>query len=234
MADTSADGDHELRRELPNTGQKHAAEKVEVKKEIYAEDTTRVAKGPTTSDGGMDKFSTQNRRGRSSKTHITANTFKSRAPPLHVILTETPPGDNDDDESALETTDPGYVAVAELVPCRLSSGTYGWKGAKEFALELKGEEGHKTERVHVVWTMSAVVVPCEAAGDLEGEDICDELVEALPEDGRVLSRDFAYAVGLDNKRAAEKVKAEADLAMAAAEAGLEAEAGALDQDRIPR
>ena len=102
--------------------------------------------------------------------------------PIHINITHTPPalvepssgGDGDDEgkgEAAVSvaSADPGFIGTATLLPGTFSTGSYGWKGNKRFAVEIDGPDGGK-EKVHVMLTYvlfpPAVICPscCMRAG----------------------------------------------------------------------
>lgn len=103
---------------------------------------------------------------------LSAAEFTSRALPLHVNITHTPPSitkedDNDDNNSSgkeeekapeegnvnVTASDVGFIGNLTLVPTSFSTGSYGWKGSKRITVELQGgdsdKEGHK-EKVQVI------------------------------------------------------------------------------------
>ncbi len=81
-----------------------------------------------------------------------ATAFKSRALPLHVNLTHTPPVIGDDDTKDVAQTDPGFVGSTTLVPSTFNTGSYGWKGNKRITVELENRETGEKEKVQVMLT----------------------------------------------------------------------------------
>ena len=101
---------------------------------------------------------------RRAQANLAASAFKERALPIHINITHTPPalvepssgGDGDDEgkgEAAVSvaSADPGFIGTATLLPGTFSTGSYGWKGNKRFAVEIDGPVGGK-EKVHVMLT----------------------------------------------------------------------------------
>lgn len=80
--------------------------------------------------------------------NLSHNAFKSRAMPLHINITHTPPSLADDAIPAAQV-DPGFLSTLTLAPSDFSTGSYGWKGAKRFTVEVDGEDGKK-EKVQVM------------------------------------------------------------------------------------
>ena len=85
------------------------------------------------------------------QTSITATAFKSKATPLHINITHTAPPEATEGETKdeKETSDPGHVASATLLPSVFSTGSYGWKGSKRVSIEVEKENGEK-ETVQVM------------------------------------------------------------------------------------
>jgi hypothetical protein len=87
--------------------------------------------------------------------HVQApaySAFKSRALPLHVNITHTPPTIPDADTENAADADPGSLGAVTLLASEFATGSYGWKGAKRFTIELENPEdpsGAK-EKVHVM------------------------------------------------------------------------------------
>jgi hypothetical protein len=96
-----------------------------------------------------------------------AGSFKTRALPLHVNVTHTPPAIPDKDTENASTADPGHLGSLALVPSTFSTGSYGWKGTKRFTVELEDPESAdgKTEKVHVMLTYVpfSISSPCPSA-----------------------------------------------------------------------
>jgi hypothetical protein len=82
----------------------------------------------------------------------TAKAFKSRALPLHVNITHTPPAAADDKKENVASADPGFLGAVTLLASDFATGSYGWKGSKRFAVELEDPENPDgpNEKVHVM------------------------------------------------------------------------------------
>ena len=81
-----------------------------------------------------------------------ANAFKSRALPLHVNVTHTPPVIADDDTQNVAQVDSGFIGSTTLVPSSFNTGSYGWKGNKRITVELQNSESGEKEKVQVMLT----------------------------------------------------------------------------------
>ncbi|KIJ17155.1 hypothetical protein PAXINDRAFT_179852 [Paxillus involutus ATCC 200175] len=131
------------------------------------------------------------------KTSMGASTFKSRALPLHVNITSTPPAVAEGQETAAPA-DPGFLGSTTLAPSSFSTGSFGWKANKRMVIELpkgEGEEG-EGEKVHVMLTINATVIGSknvrddgeEQEGQKEGEgtgtaeETAGETAESKPEE----------------------------------------------------
>jgi hypothetical protein len=88
----------------------------------------------------------------------TTDVFKSKALPLHLTLTHTPPTVADAD-TVVASLDPGHLSDLPLVPTSFKTGSYGWKGNKRLTVELVDAEGGEVERVTVVLTCISLT-PC--------------------------------------------------------------------------
>ncbi|KAH7890029.1 hypothetical protein F5I97DRAFT_1924525 [Phlebopus sp. FC_14] len=106
------------------------------------------------------------------KTSMPASKFKSRALPLHVNITHTPPTVGEGEEPATGVhADPGFMGSIALVPASFATGSFGWKGSKRVVVELpkaEGEEG-EGEKLNVMWTINATVIGSKDVKD-EGEE----------------------------------------------------------------
>ena len=81
---------------------------------------------------------------------MAQSAFKSRAMPLHVSITATPPAPEGQEPAP---ADPGFVTSTSLVPCTFSTGSFGWKVHKRMLVELPKVEGEaEDEKVHVALT----------------------------------------------------------------------------------
>jgi hypothetical protein len=83
---------------------------------------------------------------------LSTSAFKSRALPLHVNLTHTPPSISNEDTVPAASADPGFIGSTTLVASSFSTGSYGWKGSKRIVVELENPEGGEKEKVHVMLT----------------------------------------------------------------------------------
>ena len=113
---------------------------------------------------------------------MPAKEFKSKALPIHINITHTPPsissssttkpvskatkapkddvvndlvgGDSAEREEVSVPKDEGFIGNLTLVPSGFSTGSYGWKGTKRLTVELLGgEEGEEgREKVQVMLT----------------------------------------------------------------------------------
>jgi len=113
--------------------------------------------------------------------------FKAHALPLHLHVTHTPPAvaeaGTEEDPTPNLSTDPGHIASVTLTPSTFATGSYGWKGSKRVAVELKNADGKK-EKVMVMMTVNATVVgskPTASKGkkkskakDSEESDVAEE------------------------------------------------------------
>ncbi|KAG7086493.1 hypothetical protein E1B28_002442 [Marasmius oreades] len=108
-----------------------------------------------------------------AKAALPASTFKSKALPLHVNVTHTPPTIPDDETVPAATADPGFLGSMTLVPSTFNTGSYGWKGSKRVTIELQNGEGEENEKVQVMLTFNATVVGSKGAAG-EHEETKDE------------------------------------------------------------
>ncbi|KAJ7331359.1 hypothetical protein DFH08DRAFT_1083886 [Mycena albidolilacea] len=122
---------------------------------------TRASKVAKTDKGNTSK---SNNSGDiiAKKTVPTTDDFKSKALPLHLTLTHTPPTVADTD-TVVASLDPGHLSDLSLVPTSFKTGSYGWKGNKRLTVELVGAEVGEVDRVTVVLTINAIVVGSKAA-----------------------------------------------------------------------
>ena len=92
---------------------------------------------------------------------LAPSAFKSKALPLHVNITHTPPALPDDDKTVPATTaDPGAIGSVTLVPSEFSTGSYGWKGSKRVTIEIPNSDGGEPEKVHVMisWVLESMII----------------------------------------------------------------------------
>lgn len=83
---------------------------------------------------------------------MATSEFKSRALPLHVNITHTPPSIPDEDTVNATSADPGFVGTTALVASVFNTGSYGWKGNKRIKVELENRETGEKEEVQVMLT----------------------------------------------------------------------------------
>ncbi|KAF9025153.1 hypothetical protein BDZ89DRAFT_1102314 [Hymenopellis radicata] len=125
--------------------------------------TTRASKAAKT-DNGTSPASKGKKGGKRGgvKANLSASNFKSKALPLHVNITHTPPSIADDESVPAASADPGFISTVALTAATFSTGSYGWKGTKRFAVELPGE-GDDKETVQVMLTLNATVMGSKQA-----------------------------------------------------------------------
>ncbi|KAI0648366.1 hypothetical protein C8Q79DRAFT_571494 [Trametes meyenii] len=181
--------------------------------------TTRSAKTPKTDAASPAKPRGRPKRG--PKTNMAAATFKSRALPLHINITHTPPVLADDGTTTLASADPGFVGSTTLLPGTFSTGSYGWKGAKRLTIEIENPDGGEKEKVHVMLNINATVMGSKGAkdgddgegegeaGEGEGEDAADVDAEKAVEDA-VAEDVVVEDAGEDAKDAAEAKESNGD------------------------
>ncbi|KAK7055115.1 hypothetical protein R3P38DRAFT_2845194 [Favolaschia claudopus] len=114
---------------------------------------------------------------------IPTAAFKSKALPLHVNLTHTPPSLSDGDTIPVAQSDPGHLGSVTLVAKSFKTGSYGWTGSKRLNIELLNPEGGDKEKVSVMLTINATVMGSKNAddGDKEAEE-AEEKEEDAEED----------------------------------------------------
>ncbi|KAF9009496.1 hypothetical protein BDQ17DRAFT_1421672 [Cyathus striatus] len=125
---------------------------------------------------------------------IPTSEFKSKALPLHINITHTPPSVLEDDTDNAVPSDAGLIGNLTLIPSSFSTGSYGWKGNKRITVELQGSDGESKEKVQVMLSINATVVgskqqasssekeeseePSETKEDEDANgDVDDEVVE---------------------------------------------------------
>ncbi|KII89303.1 hypothetical protein PLICRDRAFT_53762 [Plicaturopsis crispa FD-325 SS-3] len=118
--------------------------------------STRATKAAKTDDASSPNKAAKGRKG--PKANLSSNDFKTRALPLHLNITHTPPSMTDKDTVSVESADPGLIGSATLLPSSFSTGSYGWKGSKRIQIELDNPEGGEKEKVHVMLTINATVM----------------------------------------------------------------------------
>ncbi|KAG7453026.1 uncharacterized protein BT62DRAFT_925569 [Guyanagaster necrorhizus] len=176
--------------------------------------TTRAHKAAKTDNGTSATTTKGAKRGgkRGAKASLPASTFKSKALPLHINVTHTPPSIADDESAPATSADPGFLATLALLPTSFATGSYGWKGTKRFSVELPNPEGgDEKEKVQVMLTVNAAVVGSKQA---PGED--DHAKEAEEEAKEEHAKEDAPKD--DEKEEAEKPEEEAKNGTTEAEA----------------
>ena len=99
----------------------------------------------------MDEITSNNYLFSSCQASLAPSAFKSKALPLHVNITHTPPAIPDDDKTVTTTAaDPGSIGTATLIPTEFSTGSYGWKGSKRVTIEIPNPDGGEGEKVQVM------------------------------------------------------------------------------------
>ncbi|KAJ7273008.1 hypothetical protein C8J57DRAFT_264071 [Mycena rebaudengoi] len=128
------------------------------------------------------------KKGKKTKA-IPTSAFKSKALPLHVNLTHTPPSIADADTTPAAPMDPGHLGGLTLVPTSFSTGSYGWKGNSRLTIELLNPEGGEKEKVTVMLNINATVVGSKGAGKDEGDEKEKDAEEEGAEDEAVAAND---------------------------------------------
>ncbi|KAK2460657.1 hypothetical protein APHAL10511_007127 [Amanita phalloides] len=78
-----------------------------------------------------------------AKLEMSAPSFKKRAKPLHVVVTQP---------------DNGAVEEFDLVPTSFSTGSYGWKGSKRVVVEFPAMVREEKTDVQVTLTVNATII----------------------------------------------------------------------------
>ncbi|KIJ63290.1 hypothetical protein HYDPIDRAFT_134375 [Hydnomerulius pinastri MD-312] len=128
---------------------------------------TRSAKVPKT-EGAKSAGKASAKGAARLKTSVPASVFKSRALPLHVNITHTPPSVVEGQEPVAQT-DPGFLGSTTLVPTSFATGSFGWKGNKRMTVELPKVDGEEGEKVHVMLTINATVIGSKDVKDDDEE-----------------------------------------------------------------
>ncbi|KAJ7696607.1 hypothetical protein B0H17DRAFT_1053877 [Mycena rosella] len=118
---------------------------------------TRASKVAKTDNGATPSKAKKGGAKKASKA-IPTSAFMSKALPLHVNLTHTPPSIPDADTVPAAPQDPGHLGGLTLVPKSFTTGSYGWNGNKRLTIELLNPEGGEKEKVTVMLTINATVV----------------------------------------------------------------------------
>lgn len=134
----------------------------------------------------LDSKNTGKRAAKKTQPPLSTTEFKSKALPLHVNLTHTPPsilervesdilvtgGSELEDvakvDSAIELRDDiGFIENLTLLPSSFTTGSYGWKGSKRITVELQDGDGEGEggkEKVQVMLSINATVIGSKPGG----------------------------------------------------------------------
>ncbi|KAF8610604.1 hypothetical protein BDV93DRAFT_601593 [Ceratobasidium sp. AG-I] len=113
-----------------------------------------------------------------AKPALSPEDFKSKALPLHINITQTPPKI---DESSEKSDDSGFIAAIAMQPSTFSTGSYGWKGSRRLTIPLEG--GADGETVTVMININATVAGSkDATADAEEEYLTAAVKEDLASD----------------------------------------------------
>ncbi|KAK1219831.1 hypothetical protein PQX77_017405 [Marasmius sp. AFHP31] len=129
--------------------------------------TTRASKSAKTDNKSTATTPKKGSKKGGPKASLPASAFKSKALPLHVNVTHTPPTIPDDETVPAASADPGFLGTLSLVPSTFNTGSYGWKGSKRITVEL--ENGEDKEKVQVQLTINATVLGSKGAPDDDEE-----------------------------------------------------------------
>ncbi|KAG9081552.1 hypothetical protein FRC06_005507 [Ceratobasidium sp. 370] len=117
-----------------------------------------------------------------AKAALSPEDFKSKALPLHINITQTPPKlaeSTEESEASAEpsSADPGFIASIAMQPSTFSTGSYGWKGSRRLTIPLGGTDG---ETVTVMININAAVAGSkDASATAEKEDLAAAVKEDL-------------------------------------------------------
>ncbi|KAG8719797.1 hypothetical protein FRC08_001984 [Ceratobasidium sp. 394] len=117
-----------------------------------------------------------------AKAALSPGDFKSKALPLHLNITHTPPKlaeSTEESEAPAEpsSSDPGFIASIAMQPSTFATGSYGWKGSRRLTIPLGDTEG---ETVTVMININATVVGSkDASSTAEKEDLAAAVKEDL-------------------------------------------------------
>ncbi|KAJ6482885.1 hypothetical protein C8R47DRAFT_1217805 [Mycena vitilis] len=136
-----------------------------------AEDSGPATRASKVAKTDKDSPSSKGKKGGAKRgpKAIPESQFKSKALPLHVNLTHTPPSIPDADSKPAAPADPGHLGSLTLVAKSFKTGSYGWTGSKRLAIELLNPEGGDKEKVTVMLTINATVVGSKGADKEDGE-----------------------------------------------------------------
>ncbi|KAG9106549.1 hypothetical protein FRC07_008793 [Ceratobasidium sp. 392] len=120
--------------------------------------------------------------GKAKAKALSQEDFKSKALPLHVNITHTPPKLAESTEESAEpsSSDSGFVASVALQPSTFATGSYGWKGSRRLTIPVNGKDG---ETVTVMININATVAGSkDASATAEKEDLAAAVKEDLASD----------------------------------------------------
>ncbi|KAF7307689.1 hypothetical protein MKEN_01128900 [Mycena kentingensis (nom. inval.)] len=147
------------------------------KRSADTETSPRATKYKKTADGDTPAKGKKAATKKGAKAAIPTSEFKSKALPLHVNITHTPPT-LEPGKTPIAKLDPGHLGGLTLVATSFSTGSYGWKGAKRMTIELQNDESGEKEKVTVMLNINATVVGSkDAKKDAEGKDEADDDAE---------------------------------------------------------
>ncbi|KAG8705348.1 hypothetical protein FRC09_003021 [Ceratobasidium sp. 395] len=112
------------------------------------------------------------------KAALSPEDFKSKALPLHLNLTRTPPNLAESTEESAEpsSSDPGFIASIAMQPSTFATGSYGWKGSRRITIPV----GDSDETVTVMININATVAGSkDASATAEKEDLAAAVKEDL-------------------------------------------------------
>ncbi|TFK34862.1 hypothetical protein BDQ12DRAFT_688967 [Crucibulum laeve] len=144
--------------------------------------TTRSSKVPKTESSTVAKAKAGKK---GTKPAIPASSFKSKALPLHVNITHTPPTIAEDDTDTAVPSDVGALGSLTLVPSTFTTGSYGWKGSKRITVELQDSGEGEKEKVQVMLTINATVLGSKQAAKDEEEKEEEEAGDETKSDEEV-------------------------------------------------
>lgn len=133
-----------------------------------ADDSTSTTprRGPKVQKTEKVSGSTNNEK-KATKKPLSTTEFKSKALPLHVNLTHTPPSilkkveseEEDVASAVVEDDDVGFIQNLTLLPSSFTTGSYGWKGSKRITVELQGGDGDGgKEKVQVMLSYAPIFI----------------------------------------------------------------------------
>ncbi|KAG8719217.1 hypothetical protein FRC08_003371 [Ceratobasidium sp. 394] len=116
-----------------------------------------------------------------AKAALSPGDFKSKALPLHLNITHTPPklaeSAEESEAPAEPSSDPGFIASIAMQPSTFATGSYGWKGSRRLTIPLGDTDD---ETVTVMININATVVGSkDASATAEKEDLTAAVKEDL-------------------------------------------------------